>query len=81
MGVILYQVILGKCLLVTLGRDLSERALTSFKKNLDVVVNGIEAKTEKTGLEMAKLINGGISVLFTLKDTAMLYVFINCLCL
>ena len=78
---ILYQVFLGKCLLVTLERDLSERALTSFKKNLDVVVNGIEAKTEKTGLEMAKLINGGISVLFTLKDTAMLYVFINCLCL
>ena len=76
---ILYQVILGKCLLVTLERDLSERALTSFKKNLDVVVNGIEAKTENR-LRDGK-INGGISVLFTLKDTAMLYVFINCLCL
>ena len=52
---------LGKGLLRALVRNLNERALTLFEKDLDIVVHESKEKTEETGLETVELSNGGKS--------------------
>ena len=63
---------LGKGLLRALVRNLNERALTLWEKDLDIVVHESKEKTEETGLETVELSNGGKSAWFHLKDAAIL---------
>ena len=64
------QLALGKGLLLDLVRDLNEIDLTLLEKDLDAVVH--ESETKETGLETVELRNGGKSVWFNLKYTAIL---------
>ena len=48
-------------------------------KDLQAVINGNEAEMDETGLEVEGKGNGGNSALFNLKDTTILYVFLNLL--
>ena len=43
-----------------------------MEKDLDAVANESEEETEETGLETVELNNGGKSLWFNLKDTAIL---------
>ena len=52
---------LGKGLLRALVRNLNERALNLWEKDLDIVVHESKEKTEETGLETVELSNGGKS--------------------
>ena len=66
------QVALGKGLLLALVRDLNDRALTLLEKDLGIVLHESKEKTEETGLETVELSNGGKSLWFNVKDTAIL---------
>ena len=59
------RVAIGKGLLLALGRDLNEIALTLLEKDLDAVVKGSKEETEETGLETVELCNGGKSALLS----------------
>ena len=67
-------------IMLMIRSNVSRKKVKNSRKDLDAVVHGSEAEAEETGLETVELSNGGKLPLFNLKDTAILKVFINCLC-
>ena len=61
---------------VAIGNDL---LMILRGKGLQAVINGNEAETDETGLEVEGKGNGGNSVLLNLKDIAILYDLLNLL--
>ena len=62
----------GEGLLLTLGKDLNERALKLSEKDLDSVAHGSEAEKVETCLETIELSNEEKSALFNWEDAAIL---------
>ena len=65
--------------LVAIASDLDDPILILWGKCFLAVINGNEAETDETLLEAEGKVNGGKSVLFNLKDTAILYSLLNSL--